>query len=69
MAFCLRSRATYEVGGGPVDLPDDDRRIELCCEGVVEAVEEVAFERVRRVEGFGEKALFIVLYEGCDCRA
>jgi hypothetical protein len=66
VAFCLRRRATYEVGDGPVDLPDDERRIELCCEAVVEDVEEVALERVRRVEGFGEKALFIALYDGCD---
>lgn len=44
-----------------MDLPEEDRRIELCAEGVVEEVEEVAFERVRRVVGLGEKALFIVL--------
>lgn len=42
-----------------MDLPEEERRIELCAEGVVEEVEEVAFERVRRVEGFGMKALFI----------
>lgn len=44
-----------------MDLPEEDRRIELCAEGVVEEVEEVALERVRRAEGLGMKALFIVV--------
>jgi hypothetical protein len=47
VAFCFRSRATYEVGGGPEDLPEEDLRMELC----EELVDEVAFESVRRVCG------------------
>ena len=47
VAFCFLSKATYEVGGGPEDLPDEDLRIELW----EELVEEVALESVRRVCG------------------
>jgi hypothetical protein len=37
------------VAAGPVDLPEEDRRIEFWCEGPEEAVLAVALERVRRV--------------------
>lgn len=48
------------MGDGPVDLPDEDRRIEFWFD---ELVEDVALERVRRVCW-----LLIVSYRGCDCR-
>jgi transcriptional/translational regulatory protein YebC/TACO1 len=52
VAFCFRRRATYEVAA-PVERPEEERRMEVLCLGAEELVDEVevvAFERVRRVD-------------------